>query len=164
MWTVRLGLVISALALIIPGTACLLFIVTGYARPLGEFAPLALTIFGVALALSATCYTVAPNLPEGDRGDSLYAGEKFLHSGLLFLQAISVKYAETVVVAWLVSHNRETAHAQAAAGILFTGTAAFGAYAFVYGFERLNDWLWARWVKRRGVIEQSKAKTDTPPK
>jgi hypothetical protein len=153
----RFGYVVNVAAFIISGAACMGFLIRGYSGPLNDFVALGLGLFTISVALSATCYTAVSTFSEEvDRKAPRYAGEKFLHAGVLFLQAVAVKYAATSAIAWLDSLKRETGAVQIIASVLFFGTGTFGAFSFSFGFEDLSDWLWSRWVRRMGAAEAAK--------
>lgn len=148
----RLGRLLSFIALLVTGAICLQFLGHVFTRSVEEFSALGMALFGASLALSATCYTVVPNLPEGERCDLKYAGEKFLHAGALFLQAIAVNYVAATGSKWLDDMHWQNWPVLVLAGLLYIGTGGFGAQSFLLGFNRLNEWLWNRWVKRAAVL------------
>jgi hypothetical protein len=121
--------------------------------------PIGLSAFGILGVLSATCFTLVPCLDkEDDKPQALYAGEKFLHSCLLIIQSIFVKYASEQIVSlqfvknvpWLLSTiNIITI-------LILVTVISYATYFSLFGFEALNDFLWNRYEKRLKKLTSKK--------
>lgn len=111
----------------------------------------ALSAIGISAALSAICLSAM--LPIEANKTLLvfrYAGEKFLHSCLLLIQALIIAFARDNILLWdwFVPFNglrRAVELIADTAGLLVTATAAFCWY---WAFEGLNKQLWANWRQR----------------
>ncbi len=111
----------------------------------------ALSAIGISAALSAICLSAM--LPiEADKTLLVfrYAGEKFLHSCLLLIQALIIAFARDNILLWdwfvpFDGLRRAVELIANTAGLFVTATAAFCWY---WAFEGLNRKLWANWRQR----------------
>jgi hypothetical protein len=65
-------------------------------KPFEQTTGTILTAFGIIAGFSALCYTAIPSYRRDQRGTPLYAGEKFLHSSLLIIQTLFLRFALVV--------------------------------------------------------------------
>jgi hypothetical protein len=119
-------------------------------RPLDQIAGVLLTAFGVIAALSALCFSAAPCYSDQSKGETLYAGEKFLHSCVAIIQLLFLKYAVSRIPEWEFIKGLEWIDTLAR---IVLGIFGLGAMYFAWlGLMYLNIFLWKRyefWVKRK---------------
>jgi len=116
---------------------------------------LALTAIAIIAALSALCFSYVPCISdEVDRNSGLYAGEKFLHSTLLVIQTLFLKYVaeqalsydSIIAIFWL------KITISIIAGTLLIGIGGFAVTMAALGFHDLNKTLWSHYKK---IAEQN---------
>jgi hypothetical protein len=127
-------------------------------RPASDLYPLNITAFGVTAALASICYAI----PTGAGGltDARYAGEKFLHSSLLLIQALMVLYLKdaSAASAWLGRHPSLAGVLSSLITILLVLLSAGAATAWFWGFHAVNRELWQNWEQRiRDINEANEA-------
>ena len=124
---------------------------------------MALTATATIAALSALCFSFVHCInDEDDKKNTIYAGEKFLHSTLLIIQTLFLKYAldqalafESVkTIVWL------KITIQIVASILLTGIGGFAVTMAAHGFNSLNKTLWIHYEKN---AEQNLSKKKNTP-
>jgi len=112
---------------------------------------LGLSAFGILGVLSAICFTFVPCLNEdNEKKETLYAGEKFLHSCLLIIQSIFFKYASEHILAfnylhnisWLLNITKFISY------LLLLTLVGYALWFSLYGFEAINNFLWDRYENR----------------
>lgn len=126
----------------------ILFVQRAITQPSATVYPLAVTAFGITAALSGICFRMASLSPEGST--ARYAGEKFLHSSLLLIQALFLIYVKESIItlSWMNSHGTVKTVVSGIAGaiiFLLSGTATVCWY---HGFSALNLELWQNWKSR----------------
>jgi hypothetical protein len=98
----------AAIAYIIFGYSIFSYVVTLIRQPFEKVAALGLTAFALVAVVSGLCFGIAQVLEEkNEKSTALYAGEKLLHSTILILQTVVLKYASDTVLAYsfLKSHE-----------------------------------------------------------
>lgn len=117
-------------------------------RPEGEVYSFILTAFGIALGLSATCFTMASN--PTDTGRVRYAGEKLLHASVLLIQVL--------LAIFLKQYLFETSSEQRPLWIDFVASTVLSwaavlislaaGWCWNFGFDALLQQLWDNYQKR----------------
>jgi hypothetical protein len=128
-------------------------------EPLERVSSIAISSFGIIAALSGICYALIPCLEkESDKVAPLYAGEKFLHSALLIMQTLFLKYAIDKLLAIELIKSLDWANKiiNGLASFLLTGIGGYAVYFAVFGFDELNKFFWQRYEKR--IVDSSKSK------
>ena len=126
-------------------------------EPSEKLAAAAFTTIAVVGGLSALCFSLAGCLEtKEEQIDPIYAGEKFLHSSILFAQTLAFKYGiEWILVLDFVKNNKWVSIIiSIPSTILLLAVASYGTYFLLYGFESINNFLWKRYDKR--MAAQSK--------
>jgi hypothetical protein len=119
-------------------------------QPLDQITGVILTAFGAIAGLSALCYTAIPFYKREGKESPLYAGEKFLHSCILIIQTLFLKFAVNGLLSSDALKNSEwLKYIQGSVEFILAmfGLAAM-ALAFV-GFNDLNNFLWKRYEATR---------------
>jgi hypothetical protein len=115
-------------------------------QPLEDVTGIILTTFGAIAGLSALCYTAVPYYKQEQKETTLYAGEKFLHSCLMIIQTLFLKFAvDRLPELDILKNSKWLKHIQGFADfilVLFGIVAIILAYA---GFYDLNNILWKRY-------------------
>ncbi len=119
-------------------------------EPIEKVATLAFTAIATIGALSALCFSyVSCIFNENDKNSGIYSGEKFLHSTLLIIQTLFIKYvADQVLFLEMVKTVpwfKTTISIITGSIILWIGTSAVTLAAL--GFDTLNKTLWSHYVK-----------------
>jgi hypothetical protein len=126
-------------------------------QPVERFASIGISAFAILAGLAAVCYSMIPTLhPDKDRGQPQYAGEKFLHSSILILQTLFLKYAEGGVFNFIKSASWLQSLEFLVNPIfysLYFATGIYAFYFFVFGFDELNSFLWDCTLQRMGKKE-----------
>jgi hypothetical protein len=128
-------------------------------HPLNEVFTIGLSAFALIAALSGLCYALAPCLPtEEEKHSPLYAGEKFLHSCLLLLQTVFLKYASDSVLSfkWIQDNRLLNSTVFFLSAVLLVGIGSFATYFCLFGFEAINGFLWKRYEFRWKKVHHKK--------
>jgi len=119
-------------------------------EPIEKVSNIALTAIGTIAALSALSFTFAPVINEAHgKKSGLYAGEKFLHSTLLIILTLFLKFAfdQLINLDFIKSIN----WLKLTLGIIFyipmIGLGGFGVTMAALGFHDLNKTLWFRYER-----------------
>jgi hypothetical protein len=137
------------IALIVCGAAAFNYIFKLYKQPADQFAAFGLGAFATIAGLAAVCYTQAPTLEDKkDQTVVLYAAEKFLHSSILLLQTLVLKFAEQGALNSLGAFWWLYASAETLFYILFLASAVYAFFFIFHGFDSLNCFLWDRYLQR----------------
>lgn len=126
-----------------------IFLITSAFRlPAQEVYPMVFSAFGITVALSGICFTVATS--PSDEYNIKYAGEKFLHSSLLLIQLITILYvkSEIIKLSFIKTNPIALGISSSVISILFTFVSAVASWSFYFGFEVLNDDMWGKYKKR----------------
>jgi hypothetical protein len=120
-------------------------------EPVDKVTNVALTAIGAVAALSALCFTFAPLIEdEHDKKSGLYAGEKFLHSTLLIILTLFLKYANDQLISFefisSIKWLKVTIICIFSMPMFGIGSFAVGMAAL--GFHDLNKTLWFRYEQR----------------
>lgn len=119
-------------------------------QPLSEATGIMLATFGAIAGISAVCYTAVPFYKKGQDETILFAGEKFLHSCLMIIQTLFLKFGIDRIPEWDFLKNLGwLKYVQWFADfilIVFGLVAIMLAYA---GFFELNRFLWKRYKIKR---------------
>lgn len=119
-------------------------------EPIEKVTSIALTAIGIIAALSSLCFSFIQGISdEHDKNSGLYAGEKFLHSALLIILTLFLKYITDQALSynlikaiiWLKSTILIVA------GILIFGMGFYAVIMAALGFHDLNKTLWSRYEK-----------------
>lgn len=102
-------------------------------------------------ALSALCFSFFSVLKKDDeKNDMIYCGEKFLHSSLLIIQTILIKYAYNSLLnssyiknSWLLLLLIKIFFIS-----VVTVCCLMGVFFALNGFQSLNDLLWRRVLQK----------------
>jgi len=115
-------------------------------KPLDEVTGIILTTFGAIAGLSAVCYTAVPFYKQEQKETTLYAGEKFLHSCLMIIQTLFLKFGVDRLPEWdFLKNSGWLNHVQWFADFILV---VFGIVAIILayaGFFDLNSLLWKRY-------------------
>lgn len=126
-------------------------------QPLDEATGTILTAFGAIAGLSALCFTAVPFYKQDQKETTLYAGERFLHSCLMIIQTLFLKFAVDRLPEWDILKN--SGWLKYVQGFTDFILVAFGIVAIILaylGFNDLNSLLWKRY-------EITKKKKDRNP-
>jgi len=138
------------LGYMILSTTGIVYVLKILSEPIEKVATLSLTAIAIIGALSALCFSYAPCISdENDKNSGLYSGEKFLHSTLLIIQTLFLKYvADQVLFLQLVKSVPwlETTISMIANTIIFWIGSSSVVFAAL-GFDSLNKTLWSHYVK-----------------
>lgn len=127
--------------------------------PAQEIYPMVFSAFGITIALSGICFTVATSPSE--EYNIKYAGEKFLHSSLLLIQLVSILYIKTEIVklSFIKTNPIAMGISSTIISVLFAFISAVALWTFYFGFDMLNDEMWRKYKKRiekiRNEIEEN---------
>jgi hypothetical protein len=130
-------------------------------EPLDKVIAISLSAIGIIGVLSATCYQAVPCFYiEPNREVLLYAAEKFLHSVLLIIQTLFLKFALTqiLIIEFVKNITWLTKVINASFQFLLLGTGAFALYFACFGFDSLNTFLWERYEQRMNQRVENKNK------
>ena len=111
-----------------------------------------LTVFGIFAGLSALCFGFVSILEDvNDKSEVTYAGEKYLHSSLLLVQTIFLKYVEQSILSLSFIKTIPFVSVSVAfiIGICLFGSLVYSTYFCLYATKSLNDYLWKRYEVRR---------------
>lgn len=131
-------------------------------EPLEKVTTIALSSIGIIGVLSATCYQAVPCYDnEHNHEEALYAAEKFLHSALLIIQTLFLKFALDQILA--IEFVKNTSWLKTVSSVIFifliVGIGSFALFFACWGFESLNRFLWNRYELRMDKrIEKKKRK------
>lgn len=120
-------------------------------EPIEIVATSTLSAIAVIGGLSGLCFSHAQNeTTEEKKKDLMYAGEKFFHSTLLFIQTLFMKYAGDSVLAneFIKNSMFIKSLSDFVITVLLTGVSGYGCFFFFYGFEAINNMYWNRYEKR----------------
>lgn len=134
----------AAIAYIIFGWSILSYVVALIRQPFEKVAAIGLSAFALVASVSGLCFAIAHVLEkENEKSTALYSGEKLLHSTVLILQTVVLKYASDTVLdsSFLKSHEILTKVVSWASYGLLVVISSYAAYFFLYGFEALHDLL-----------------------
>jgi hypothetical protein len=128
----------------------LLYVQRILSEPADRVIPLALTAIATIAALSALCFSYVPCISdEVDKNSGLYAGEKFLHSTLLMIQTLFLKYVADQLLA--IDSIKEILWLQMTisitVGVLLFGIGGYAVTMAALGFDSLNKTLWSHFEK-----------------
>ena len=102
-------------------------------------------------AISALCFAFQPMVRlEDEKKNIIYAGEKFFHATLLIIQTILVKYSYNQIII-ILNPEKQKILFYLTDGIFYIIVficCSFAVYFSIFGFERLNDLLWKRYLNR----------------
>lgn len=144
---------ISATAsFIIFSWAVLTYIIALLKQPISVMASVGLSAFALVAAVSGLCFAMASVLEkENGKSTAIYSGEKLLHSSVLILQTVVLKYALDTFLAskFMKSHDMMASIISIGTQALLTIIGSYAAYFSLYGFEALHDFLWDRFHHRR---------------
>lgn len=127
----------------------ILFISKAITFPPSNIFSMSITVFGVTVALSGVCFSMVSSAPDHTK-DIKFAGEKFLHSSILLIQAIILIYARNALVhsthinQYVMAKNIIYRIFQLVIMIISTTS----AFTWLQGFSAINDVLWKRWKLR----------------
>jgi len=129
-------------------------------EPLERVATIALSAIGTIGVLSATCYQAVPCFDnERDRKEALYAAEKFLHSALLIIQTLFLKFAlDQILTIEFVNNTIWLKNVLVGFfGLLLVGIGSFALLFASYGLDSLNKFLWKRYeLRMNNKVEKKK--------
>jgi hypothetical protein len=121
----------------------------------GQVFTIGIAAFGLIATLSGLCYRMAPTVTDEDeKRHVLYSGEKFLHSSVLLIQTIFLKYVKDATPPQASPTWFNRGFNIVFIVILFLLT-AFAVGAFLYGFESLNDVLWKKYGESKRFKERA---------
>jgi len=126
-------------------------------QPLNEVFTIGLSAFALIAALSGLCYAFAPCLPtEEEKHAPLYAGEKFLHSCLLLLQVVLLKYAKDSALSfkWIQDRTLLNSSLSILSDVLLVAIGCLATYFCIFGFEAINTFLWKRYEFRWNEVHR----------
>lgn len=116
-----------------------------------DVSSVALTAFATVAVLSALCFSFSPILSqEEDKNTALYAGEKFLHSTLLIVQTLFLKYVmkEIEGLVFAQSLNWLKTVLEILSNFFQLGIGGFAVTMAALGFHYLNKILWIHYEER----------------
>lgn len=131
--------------------AGILYLTQVLTKPGQNFTAIGLSAFASVGALAGLAFAFIPCLSEEhDKQRVLYAGEKFLHSALLLLQCVLLKFAAGYVGqwSWLRASRWVEIPLRALYFLCLLSLTTYAFYFALYGFEALNDLLWRRYHVR----------------
>ena len=138
-----------------------IFIVSSaFTLPVKEVYPMVFSAFGVTVALSGICFSLAA-LPL-KKSKVKYAGEKFLHSSLLLIQLIAIIYVKSssLEISFVKTSSSLKVIIVGVLSVVFILVASVAFCIFYFGFDALNDELWNNYEKRiekiRNRIDKNK--------
>jgi len=127
-------------------------------QPIEKVAGVGLSAFALVAAISGLCFAMAPVLEkENDKATALYSGEKLLHSAVLILESIVLKYASDTFLGsqFMKSHEIFSTIVSWGSYVLLFVISTYAAYFSLYGFEALHDFLWNRFhVRRQNMVKK----------
>jgi hypothetical protein len=118
--------------------------------PIEKVTPIAITAIATIATLSALCFSFVQSISdEHDKNSGLYAGEKFLHSTLLIILTLFLKYSTDQTlsfdsiksIVWLKITISIISY------ILLFGIGGYAVTMAALGFHELNKILWTRFEK-----------------
>jgi len=133
-------------------------------EPLEKVTAIALSAIGIVGVLSAICYQAVPCFDnDHNREEVLYAGEKFLHSALLIIQTLFLKFALDQIVSFEFVKNTAWLKilSSGSFSFLIVGIGSFALYFACYGFDALNTFLWKQYelrMEKINITEKKKKK------
>ena len=152
----------ASIGYIIFGSSILFYVANITRQPFEKVSPVGLAAFALVAAVSGLCFAMAQVLDkENEKSIALYSGEKLLHSSVLILETIVLKYASDAFLSstFLKSHETVTTVIYwVSFGLLFM-LSVYAAYFLLYGFEALHDFLWNRFQLRRQNMNKKTHKT-----
>ena len=137
----------------------LTYVNTSLTEPVDKVVNVGLSAFAAIAVLSGLCFALVSCLKnDKEQSSPLYAGEKFLHSGLLIIQTVFIKYFFDRI------SNFDFLKTWANANLIFKivtnlavlTTGMFATYFSIYAFQSLNDFLWDRYTDRRKKMLEKK--------
>lgn len=121
-------------------------------QPFEKVSTAGLSAFALVAAVSGLCFAMAQVLViEDDKAKALYSGEKLLHSSVLILETIVLKYASNAALSssFVKSYEALTTTTIWISDALIMIISLYAANFFLFGFESLHDFLWNRFHVRR---------------
>ena len=151
MWYVKFySFTSKAIGYIIISASGLVYIQKLIIAPIEMVTPIALTAIATIAALSALCFSFVQSISdEHDKNSGLYAGEKFLHSTLLIILTLFLKYAsdQALSFASIYSITWLKIIISIISGLLLIGIGGYAVTMAALGFHDLNKTLWSRYEK-----------------
>lgn len=141
----------NAIGYIIISITGLFYIQRVLMEPIDKVTNVALTAIGTIAVLSALSFTFAPIIDEDhDKRSGIYAGEKFLHSTLLIILILFLKFANDQLINFdfIKSINWLKITINVIFGMPMLGLGGFAVTMAALGFDDLNKTLWLRYEKR----------------
>lgn len=132
-----------------------LYVSRGWIKPTGDVYGMGMAVFGVTAALSGICFTV-PQSAESSP-EIHFAGEKFLHSALLFVQSLMVFYIKQTVSAWPWVHSHQTLAIIIDVNLatVLTFVSGGAVRCWYLGFKAVNCCLWKNWEHRVAQLREA---------
>ena len=112
--------------------------------------PIALTAIATIAALSALCFSFVQSISdEHDKNSGLYAGEKFLHSTLLIILTLFLKYASDQALSFTSINSIIWLKITISiiSSLFLFGIGGYAITMAALGFHDLNKTLWSRFEK-----------------
>lgn len=151
MWHVKLFSFISkTLGYIIICASGLFYVQKLIIVPIDKVTPIALTAIATIATLSALCFSFVQSLSdEHDKNSGLYAGEKFLHSTLLIILTLFLKYTSDQAQAFALTYSITWLKIiiLVISIPLLLGIGGYAVTMAALGFHDLNKTLWSRYEK-----------------
>ena len=145
----------AVIVYIIFGSAILSYVSALIREPFEKITVIGLSAFALVAAVSGLCFAMSQVMEkEDDKSTVFYSGEKLLHSAILILETIVLKYASDTILSttFMKSHEKFSTVISWVSFWLLFFISVNGAYFFLHGFEALHDLLWDRFQKRRQNI------------
>lgn len=144
-------------------TAALYLVGYGYIKEsalssLPDFAATGISFFGVTAALAGLCFSMIPVVTSEDLiRDLRFAGEKFFHSSLLFVQVLAFVLLRTSLeeASWADKLPAIVELGRFLIQFVAITLGVAGLLSWLWAFEHLNDHFWVNWVNRVSSREQS---------
>lgn len=155
------SLVSKSIGYFIIGISGIFYIQRIVSEPLDRVTTIAMSAIGIIGVLSATCYQAVPCFNNDDnREEVLYAAEKFLHSALLIIQTLFLKFAldQILSIEFVGNTTWLKKISFASFSFLIFGIGSFALFFACYGFDSLNRFLWKQYELRMKKMEEKKGK------
>ena len=152
----------ATIGYLIFGSSVLTYVSVLIKQPFEKMSTVGLSAFALVAAVSGLCFSMASVLEkENDKSTAIYSGEKFLHSTVLILETIVLKYASDTLLAsqFMKAHELFSTIISWAAFALLLIISSYATYFYLYGFEALHDFLWNRFHVRRQNMHKKAHKT-----
>lgn len=148
----------AAIGYIIFAGSVLTYVIALLKQPIDKMATVGLSAFALVAAASGLCFAMASVLEKNnDKATVIYSGEKLLHSTVLILETIVLKYASDTFLSshFMKSHEIFSSIISWLSYVLLTIISSYAAYFSLYGFEALHDFLWNRFHIRRQSMKNN---------